>query len=1157
MVWRMVRPWLDPVVANKIQILAGVDAWHPYLLEHVGAEYLSSSYGGDAEYLDATVHPYAAIVYHEADKETPADRNLYGPPGTITHRMLLDEATRKTTKPSKKRQEHSLRRSFGSDDSKSNSFYELNSHHLNHQNEITSLSIGLEGWDGDGDGGDIEAGPLIITSPTATLSYHVNSPYYDRTGYLGCLTEEQLFALEALQNWVVDESVDICDLALNSLHPRLTLLRYLRANKFSVEKAIEKIRLNIAWRGEVKVKEIINLRPDEILGCTMSDLVEFFPHWQSGHDKHGRPVLYKQYNNHFDASKILKMSSTEAITRYHIWEQEACMRLCYEQSKHTGHIVETLTAVIDVKGMQLYQVTRDFLAIVKAIADIDQNHYPETLGQTFIINTPTVFPFVWRGVKPWLDPVVASKIQIFGQNESEWQNALFEAIGKNNMPSTYGGDLAQLDSNLHPYASILGPMPGGADGNGLSIGDRMKRDHLHVTPRHKGAVLGLSHDLNGDLLSCESSSVCSGDYCDAIDGGGAGSNIPIRFHGWDNEIQFLRTMVNDLNTNAQDPSDDISVSSYADCVEGEYHHPTDPVYDEVVKSLSSNIFYTLQQKLKRLRYRFLSCYKLLLPKFLLKLPKDTLAMYLNYAVLIGMVISIVCIGLSGYALSNMYWTSSNSLVRFQMWSSVVVLCLSSIFTLLNFAGFVGSKTSNRPLLILFNCSLVVFFIVFLIIAITCFAFSTNNSSITGIRNEVLNSVDSGENVSALLQEYNLTLGTDCSVLSFVSLVLLTLSTCYCELLDRELKADERNKLNRYSLDRRLFEQTQQLRVVVRIAQIVALLIAMPMIGYGASALHYLLKIRFDYSLFAVYCLLYSGVTSLIACSVGLWSSYSSHLSTVRFHLYFVMPIHLIVLFGTGFENVILFPQVSQAVNNDYEATGDGEDSKDLVSILLQIQLLVGGVLSLTAAFFQIVCIFCVISYFLRMQQIEIITTKRSEERKRFNQRLYENGKISREEYLLSLEDHATHRAPLSRREKGILVWSIFIGLVHIYIGGTFAMFAYRIVEHDNTWMVSIWKHLGRYDTRYVTADGFLISTKGLLALFGGPLYLVRQLIPISILSNFPSSPSTTTSSFSSSTLGQLPRVILSAHWSASSSIAWKCTLRSFTSPWRFRTNLQT
>ena len=56
------------------------------------------------------------------------------------------------------------------------------------------------------------------------------------------------------------------------------------------------------------------------------------------------------------------------------------------------------------------------------------------------------------------------------------------------------------------------------------------------------------------------------------------------------------------------------------------------------------------------------------------------------------------------------------------------------------------------------------------------------------------------------------------------------------------------------------------------------------------------------------------------------------------------------------------------------------------------------------------------------------------------------------------------------------------------------MFAYRIVENDNSWMVAIWEHLGRYDNRYVTADGFLISTQGLFALVVGPLSLVSILL---------------------------------------------------------------
>ena len=114
------------------------------------------------------------------------------------------------------------------------------------------------------------------------------------------------------------------------------------------------------------------------------------------------------------------------------------MEMCKRQSIKTGLIVETITAVIDVKGMTLSQITNDFLSVVKGIAKIDQSQYPETLGRFFIINTPSVFPIVWRGIKVFLDPAVAAKIEIFGCKEIEWKKRLLEFIGEANMPEDYG-----------------------------------------------------------------------------------------------------------------------------------------------------------------------------------------------------------------------------------------------------------------------------------------------------------------------------------------------------------------------------------------------------------------------------------------------------------------------------------------------------------------------------------------------------------------------------------------------------------------------------------------------------------------------------------------------------------------------------------------------
>ena len=171
---------------------------------------------------------------------------------------------------------------------------------------------------------------------------------------------------------MIEQRFEFSDLCLNSLHPKLTLLRYLRANKFSIEKTKAHILRNLEWRVEMDVKGICSKTPEEVLGCDLKDLMNIFPHWQSGFDELGQPIIYKQYSSNFDATKILQLATKDSIARYHIWEQEACMRLCYEHSIQTGFIIETITCIIDIGGLNVSQVTRDFLSLIKLVVEIDQ-----------------------------------------------------------------------------------------------------------------------------------------------------------------------------------------------------------------------------------------------------------------------------------------------------------------------------------------------------------------------------------------------------------------------------------------------------------------------------------------------------------------------------------------------------------------------------------------------------------------------------------------------------------------------------------------------------------------------------------------------------------------------------------------------------------------
>ena len=158
------------------------------------------------------------------------------------------------------------------------------------------------------------------SSDRSRFAYPPQSPYANQMGYLGNLNDDHEEALEKLQQELVEKHIEISKLASHTLHPTLLLLRYLRANSFSVEKALKHIQDNVKWRREMGAQALsTGYRPESVLNISnMDDFTSLFPHWHCGYDRVGRPVLYKQYGK-FDCGKLLKMTSLENILKYHTW----------------------------------------------------------------------------------------------------------------------------------------------------------------------------------------------------------------------------------------------------------------------------------------------------------------------------------------------------------------------------------------------------------------------------------------------------------------------------------------------------------------------------------------------------------------------------------------------------------------------------------------------------------------------------------------------------------------------------------------------------------------------------------------------------------------------------------------------------------------------
>ena len=64
------------------------------------------------------------------------------------------------------------------------------------------------------------------------------------------------------------------------------------------------------------------------------------------------------------------------------------------------------------------------------------DYYPETMGNTFIINAPLIFSGVWAVIKGFLDEKSRTKIKILG---TSYQEELLQLCDKEALPTYLGG----------------------------------------------------------------------------------------------------------------------------------------------------------------------------------------------------------------------------------------------------------------------------------------------------------------------------------------------------------------------------------------------------------------------------------------------------------------------------------------------------------------------------------------------------------------------------------------------------------------------------------------------------------------------------------------------------------------------------------------------
>ncbi|KAJ6776789.1 PHOSPHATIDYLINOSITOL/PHOSPHATIDYLCHOLINE TRANSFER PROTEIN SFH13 [Salix koriyanagi] len=191
-----------------------------------------------------------------------------------------------------------------------------------------------------------------------------------------------------------------------------TLLRFLKAREFNIDKTIQMWQEMLNWRKEYGTDSILeDFEFDEL-----EEVLQFYPHGYHGVDNEGRPVYIERLGK-AHPSKLMRITTIERYLKYHVQEFERVIQekfsACSVASKRR---ICSTTTILDVQ---------------------DSNYYPETLHRMFIVNAgPGFKKMLWPAAQKFLDAQTIAKIQVL---EPRSLPKLLEVIESNQLPDFLGG----------------------------------------------------------------------------------------------------------------------------------------------------------------------------------------------------------------------------------------------------------------------------------------------------------------------------------------------------------------------------------------------------------------------------------------------------------------------------------------------------------------------------------------------------------------------------------------------------------------------------------------------------------------------------------------------------------------------------------------------
>jgi len=214
--------------------------------------------------------------------------------------------------------------------------------------------------------------------------------------------------------------------------PDTLLLRFLRARKWNLVDALAMLVDTLYWQRSFGVGKM--MREGE--PAVFEYLLTCGKHYAWNIDYSGRLIIWITSRLHDKNRQTLKQNL------------DALVFLIEQARRLMAPGTETVTLVFDLADAPLSSLD---LPSIQGDIHVLQSYYPECLGACYVVDAPWIFHGLYRIVRGFLDPVVASKINLLKSSE------LVQFIHPEMVPPRYSGGKDPLNVFLHTIEQASEP----------------------------------------------------------------------------------------------------------------------------------------------------------------------------------------------------------------------------------------------------------------------------------------------------------------------------------------------------------------------------------------------------------------------------------------------------------------------------------------------------------------------------------------------------------------------------------------------------------------------------------------------------------------------------------------------------------------------------